>query len=176
MNVTLQQLVPPRQHHFRGPVTAPRKLLEDDWPLTEYSRYLKDAVGIIFKANDILSDPNSTVTDQETQLDFFKRPSDISEPKTCCNEPRRLYPTKKKAKIQKPTKKKAKIKTTELALFEKHFYLTRNHSTKPKVDKLRKLYYEGKYLLHPRRKTMIIANRMNLKYFNPIYPILCPQK
>lgn len=176
MNITLQQLVPPRQHHFRGPVTAPQKLLEDDWPLTEYSRYLKDAVGIIFKASDILSDPNSTVTDQETQLDFFKRPSNISEPKTCCNEPRRLYPTKKKAKIQKPKKKKAKMKITELALFEKHFYLTRNHSTTPKVDKLRKLYYEGKYLLHPRKKTMIIANRMNLKYFNPIYPILCPQK
>jgi hypothetical protein len=176
MNGTLQQLVPPRQHHFRGPLTAPQKLLEDDWPLTEYSRYLKDAVGIIFKAHDILSDSNSTGTNQETQIDFLKRPSEISEPKTCCNEPRRLCPTKRKGKIQKPKKKKANTIITELALFEKHFYLTRNHSTIPKVDKLRKLYYEGKYLLHPRKKTMIIANRMNLKYFNPIYPILCPQK
>ena len=152
-------------------------MLEEDWPLTEYSRYLKDAVGIIFKHHDILSDSSFILSNQETQLGASKRASDISDTRTCCYEPRLLYPTKNKRKIQKTKKKKERPKNeiTELALFEKHFLLNRNHSTIPKVDKLRKLYYEGKYLLHPRKKIMIIANRMNLKYFNPIYPVLCPQ-
>ena len=174
MDIPLHLQVPPRPLVFETHSTKPRDADKLDSPFSDYSRLLRDACGVIVNPHDILSS-----SDDSVESDTLSKGNSLQKNLNGNVASHKIMPggcTVGHIRKRASQKKKPVPSITPSDLIEKAMIRLRDHDTESKIKKLERLYYQGRYLLHPRKKRMIIVQQLKLKYLSPLWPTLAPTK